>query len=906
MPIMAQGVGSSENGGDTHGAILVSLGTIVTLGAVVMNPTAGRSFEAAKLGAILPAAGALTVALAWCLFTRAAFRVREFFILAGVFVAAGLATATSPAPLTALFGGWVRSEGMLAWSIALLAGIAACVLTISRGTGKYQTLLIDAILLSGLVPATYALVQWAGFDFLRTSSLAPGQSGFSIRPGGSFGNPGYLASYLVLLVPLVAARAANTTGRRERTAWFFVCALFSAALLATQSRGAFIGLLAGSLVLLAYGLSALVKRGKVRRQTLTRVCQFALLFVFLALMAIATSNALREALSTFPPLSRLLALGKMDDSQLARLGIWNAGLSSFVEAPLMRKVIGSGFDVFHWDVTRYISARVFDIEGDGVLIDRMHNATLDLMLSIGALGTLAYVFLWHVGVSRAYQYLYGRRLTLMRSAAITLLPALLAAFGAGLLKDSLVAGIVAFTAGIGLGWGCILVSGATRRLFVNPAVDPRATRSPGGETQGDRLLVAAISGALVGSWIDAQINVVPFPVRIVQFVLIGFLLAKTISPRVVAPTSGPIPRDCFIGYLGFLACAMALPAFLPALHTATLEPPGLPKSIGQVLPILVCAATCAVFSIAIRVDSGLQMARRKDALLVISATATLLAAYFGPDVMRSTGSAPVAADWQMGLPTLLVYFFASACMLIAIWRSSRCRRLLALTFLLAVPGHILGSADLRADILSKTAAWSLEKGDSNRAREQIERAVSIIGLPHYHAVLGSRYLADAVDRIGKSVSIEDWQEVAEYLRRAEAHARQAWDLEPTNPESMLGLGNVLQIQSLRSLQPIVGEAASKTKSEEATRLLMEAISIAPRNKLLWRNASQIAFDRGDVVVAYSLLDQMEALNPKDPEAYRERARMASALGDHHAFATNRRRAEMALGKEAAGRILNGF
>lgn len=106
---------------------------------------------------------------------------------------------------------------------------------VSASTAARQRL-ATLVLAGGALHSIYALAQLAGLDLFAWST------GFGGRPGGLLGNPNFLGGHLALLLPLGLAWALqpmlNTAG--TALAWANVT-LLCGALLATQTRGAWIG-----------------------------------------------------------------------------------------------------------------------------------------------------------------------------------------------------------------------------------------------------------------------------------------------------------------------------------------------------------------------------------------------------------------------------------------------------------------------------------------------------------------------------------------------------------------------------------------------------------------------------------------------------------------------------------------
>jgi tetratricopeptide (TPR) repeat protein len=130
---------------------------------------------------------------------------------------------------------------LLDWAGYLLVFAAVWSLAADRaGQGR----VLAALLFAGALNAVYGLVQTLGLDPVRWAETFDG------RASGFFGNPDFLGGHLALLLPPALALALGPgLGAWARALSWALVGLFGAALLATQTRGAWAGALAGCAVL---------------------------------------------------------------------------------------------------------------------------------------------------------------------------------------------------------------------------------------------------------------------------------------------------------------------------------------------------------------------------------------------------------------------------------------------------------------------------------------------------------------------------------------------------------------------------------------------------------------------------------------------------------------------------------
>lgn len=96
----------------------------------------------------------------------------------------------------------------------------------------------NLILLVGGVSAAYGILQYFGIDPLWKGGINP----FAGRPVSTYGNPNFLSSVLVLLLPLLARRFLTSRRAGPLLGWGSLGILYFAALIATMTRSSWIGL----------------------------------------------------------------------------------------------------------------------------------------------------------------------------------------------------------------------------------------------------------------------------------------------------------------------------------------------------------------------------------------------------------------------------------------------------------------------------------------------------------------------------------------------------------------------------------------------------------------------------------------------------------------------------------------
>lgn len=132
------------------------------------------------------------------------------------------------------------SPVLLDWGGYALVFAAAWILADDR---RNRGRVLAALFFAAALNSLYGLAQTAGFSPLPWTEL------FNGRANGFFGNPNFLGGHLALLLPLALALALRPAAKRpERALLWGLVWLFTAALVASQTRGAWLGAAAGCAV----------------------------------------------------------------------------------------------------------------------------------------------------------------------------------------------------------------------------------------------------------------------------------------------------------------------------------------------------------------------------------------------------------------------------------------------------------------------------------------------------------------------------------------------------------------------------------------------------------------------------------------------------------------------------------
>lgn len=298
-----------------------------------------------------------------------------------------------------------RAEGMAYY--AGLAGYflaAAAYLRTEAAWYRFSVILIGV----NMAVAFFALAQAAGVDLAINES--------SGRVGGTLGNAAFLASYLVLSLSFLGFAACRFPDL-QRYAWGAV-AFDIATIVLSATRGAILALAVAG-VTCALGII-------LQKHQASRMARRTAFAVLLAMAVIVTGLWVARdtaAVRDIEALRRLTGIGWEDTTVKNRVLMWGYSWRAFQERPLS----GWGLENFNRGFNYVYDSRISE-----EWFDRAHNAYLDVLVTTGIFGFVAYVALL-AGMAGAIWLLWRRGQIDMPTAYL-----LGGGFGAYLLQNAFI------------------------------------------------------------------------------------------------------------------------------------------------------------------------------------------------------------------------------------------------------------------------------------------------------------------------------------------------------------------------------------------------------------------------------------------------------------------------------------
>ncbi len=311
--------------------------------------------------------------------------LKKYILFPFIFVAGlGLTLLPSINLTQSFFGSYERQAGYLSflfyflWFILLAFNIWTIDNRIFRSgqedkkENKIKRIIIT-VTFSGLIVSIYGILQILGIDFLSW----PENPLLTKRTISTFGQPNFLASWLLLVIPLSAYLAYENKKFFSRFLYSLILLVQLACLFFTGSRGGLVALGLSTLLFICY----LLFFSRLRPVYKFGV-SFSLLFVFA--LSFWSSNYF------FP--GRLTSLLNLRGGSItARVNFYQAAADAIAKKPFFGYGLENSGEAF----IKYYEPD-WGIYGDvGATTDKAHNLMLDIVLASGLAGLVLFVIFYY-------------------------------------------------------------------------------------------------------------------------------------------------------------------------------------------------------------------------------------------------------------------------------------------------------------------------------------------------------------------------------------------------------------------------------------------------------------------------------------------------------------------------------
>ena len=267
-------------------------------------------------------------------------------------------------------------EAML--NLLAITGLFLTAATFVRGIGTLRAIAFLEVL-AALPVAALGLMQHFRPELLPAANSYPG------RALGPFGQPNRMGGYIVAMIPIALTLAFSAQDRGLKAGLLIATFGLVLCLVATYSRGAWLGLAAG-LVVLAF---ALVRWPELNPRPGILVASLASISLPILLLLPSVISRV-ESRPSAAPAWNLPIDPEREGSGAMRRAIWSGALATAAHRPLF----GSGIGAFREAFDRSKSSTMKRLEAEGGrTADQAHNHYLGLLAERGVLGLAAFAIL---------------------------------------------------------------------------------------------------------------------------------------------------------------------------------------------------------------------------------------------------------------------------------------------------------------------------------------------------------------------------------------------------------------------------------------------------------------------------------------------------------------------------------
>jgi len=235
---------------------------------------------------------------------------------------------------------------------------------------------LKVVLFSGVIVIIYGIL--AG----RVSMFIGPEFSIHTRFQGSLGNPDYIGQFMFFAVFFSLYLLFESVEKSSKIFYGFLAALFFSSFILSQTRGAFLGFVAGVFMIFVYlFFNSPNKKWK----------WFSLGALILFLLGVGSFVGFRH----HPFVKNLPVIGRFADISLesgaARLWAWQSAIKGISERP----IFGWGAENFSVIFDKHFDTRHFSPQTGGqTWFDRAHSVFLDYAAATGIVGLLAYLGIW--------------------------------------------------------------------------------------------------------------------------------------------------------------------------------------------------------------------------------------------------------------------------------------------------------------------------------------------------------------------------------------------------------------------------------------------------------------------------------------------------------------------------------
>ena len=300
---------------------------------------------------------------------RPSFKDPFILTLIAFLVFETIAAVIGKDPWNSFFGNAIRMDGLVVWYHLFFFSLYLQ-WSLKFNPHNREKFIRCFLLVAGIV---------ASIGCLQAINIIPlFGTEFDHRVSATLGNPIFLSSILLIPFFLSIAKQNEERKRGKKRLYQIIAILCLLALFATQTRGAFVGLVAGAIVGIAFWFWK-TRTSKNNRTILFSTALILILFVgsFFCVRSFSPSGSLLNRLTHFS--------GQTTDSRLA---YWSYSVKGWQDSPWF----GVGYQNYYTVVNKYYQSALYVY--DSAWPDKPHNTVLEVLVTGGIFTCFAYLALF--------------------------------------------------------------------------------------------------------------------------------------------------------------------------------------------------------------------------------------------------------------------------------------------------------------------------------------------------------------------------------------------------------------------------------------------------------------------------------------------------------------------------------
>lgn len=269
-----------------------------------------------------------------------------------------------------IFGGPLRWEGILVIFTYIFLFI------ISSRNYEYSEIHVKFFFTTGFLVAIYGVIQYFGFEIIPQNS--PFRYVYVGRASSTMGNPNFLGTYLILLLPISSFAYMLS----KKCIYLLLSGIIYFSLICTMTRGTWLGALAGIALLIGF----IIKYKYSYKYLVYLLLSFLAITIFLEIYS--DGRIIGRMLSIGNDLGAVLSKSEnYENAGANRIYIWERVILFIKQKPFF----GYGLENLGEVFTEKYSDEIIKLYNREIIFDKAHNEYLHIAVSTGIPSLLMYL-----------------------------------------------------------------------------------------------------------------------------------------------------------------------------------------------------------------------------------------------------------------------------------------------------------------------------------------------------------------------------------------------------------------------------------------------------------------------------------------------------------------------------------